>query len=377
MKRITINRISLSISAAALLGGCGGGQPPIGAPSAPAVLSPLRSAPPTSYLYVAHCCGVLNNGDVTVYAPGETKVVRRIVRGAFDPIDVLVDRKGTLYVLNQSRAYQGGISITEFDRGSRGKYSRRISGFYWADALALDKSDDLYVANCNTCNDSGARAMAAARDSVTVYRAEETTLLRTITQGIHKPSSLAFDGDGNLYVANGGSKNHHPSVTVYAAGSGTPLRTITKGITHPGLVAVDKVGDLFVTDGDIFSSRVIEYAAESDKILRKIGDEISGPDALSIGDSGTLYVSNWPLDPSGPGWVSVYEPGNSKAKYRIVAGIDDAVALALDRDENLYVANVGGNRGRVTVYAQDSRKPLRSMMSDKFGEPRSLALGSE
>jgi hypothetical protein len=49
-------------------------------------------------LYAADCCGVLNHGDVTVYYPGQTKVERHIVKGAFNPTDIALDRTGTLYV---------------------------------------------------------------------------------------------------------------------------------------------------------------------------------------------------------------------------------------------------------------------------------------
>ncbi|MGA8533626.1 MAG: hypothetical protein WB615_05915 [Candidatus Tumulicola sp.] len=40
------------------------------------------------------------------------------------------------------------------------------------------------------------------------------------------PAALAFDGSGNLYVAN----DYHSSVTVYAPGSKSVLRTISKGV---------------------------------------------------------------------------------------------------------------------------------------------------
>jgi DNA-binding beta-propeller fold protein YncE len=373
---------------AALLAGCGGSQPPIGAPGAmpqslaittqrtfPEALPPLF-VKTGSYLYAADCCGVLNHGDVTVYYPGQTKIERHFVKGAFNPTDTALDRTGTLYVLDQSYAGPEGIAVTEFDRGSATP-SRRIKGFYWATTVALDRSNNLYVANCNTCVDSGDGAPAAARDSITVYRPKQTKVLRTITQGIHKPYSIAFDHAGNLYVANGKSKHVHPSITVYGPGSNSILREITQKITIPISMALDESGDVFLINGDIFKAEVIEYAPDSSKVLRTITDGISGPRALALDASGALYVANWPSAPSGPGWVSVYAPDSSSPEYKIVRAINGPLALALDGGGNLYVANIRGRRGRVSVYAANARKPLRSMISGRFGEPRALAFGPQ
>ena len=61
---------------------------------------------------------------------------------------------------------------------------------------------------------------------VTVYAPQATKPLRKIVAGIGRPIALALDPSDNLYVANGGEG----SVTVYAAGGTTLLQTITKGI---------------------------------------------------------------------------------------------------------------------------------------------------
>jgi DNA-binding beta-propeller fold protein YncE len=47
---------------------------------------------------------------------------------------------------------------------------------------------------------------------VTVYAPGSKSVLRTISQGLNDPGALAFDGSGNLYVANITGN----AVTVYA-----------------------------------------------------------------------------------------------------------------------------------------------------------------
>lgn len=358
----------------ALLGGCASPTQSTTPLSKPAPFNPTLAA--KLYLYEADCCGVLNGGGVKVYAPGQQKVLRRLVKWAKIPQLIRLDRTGTLYVLNGSNVGPGGIAVSEFDEGHE-NVSRRVGYFYWVTTFALDRSNELFVANCNTCYDSGAKPDAKVLDSVTVYGAHQTKLSRTITEGIHSPWSLAFDGAGDLYVSNGGIKGKHASVTVYAPGSKTPLRTITRGIKHPGELAIDKSNDLFVTNGTApvsGTSEIIEYAPGSDTILRTITDEIADPDSLALDASGTLYVSNWPLSPSGPGWASIYASGSTKPEYVIATKIEQPVDIALGGDGNLYVANLGG---WVSVYAAGARKPLRVIESGGLGDPRSLTFGSE
>jgi sugar lactone lactonase YvrE len=391
MKKLPTRHHRLSACAAiALLAGCGGAQSPIGpfgttaqgaataverrSPEVPQAIRPTTSTT-GSYLFAADCCGVFNSGDVNVYDPGLTGLSRQVVRGAFNPIAIAVDRTGTLYVLNQSYGYAGGISITEFDRGST-KRSRRIAGLYWGVAMTLDRRNNLYVANCNTCVDDSRRGGPdKARDSVTVYQAKTTGLLRTITQGIHTPQSLALDAAGNLYVANAGSNQFRPTVTVYGPGSTSLLRTVSQGIAQPDHLAIDDIGDVFVANGYF---EVIEYASQLSKRLRTINDQIASPESLATDASGNLFVANSDSYPA-EGWVSVYAPGSSNVAYKIVTGVDDPVALTLDGDKNLYVANdqwgQPGTSGRLSVYAPQARKPLRSMRGGRYGGPFAVVLG--
>jgi sugar lactone lactonase YvrE len=124
-------------------------------------------------LYVANHNGSTGflGGNVTVYAPGKTKVLRTISQGVSLP-----------------------------------------------DALAFD-SGYLYVANDN--------------NTVTIYAPGKTTVRRKISQGLHGPDAFAFDGFDNLYVANGGSSSSRGNVTVYVPGSSKVLRTISQAVDAP------------------------------------------------------------------------------------------------------------------------------------------------
>ncbi len=369
-------RLTGAIGVAASVAACslgptlstGSAKGPSGAASA------VATAANGSYLYVADCCGVLNAGDVTVYPAGATKGVRRVIRGAHFPMALAMDSRDTLYVLNESAVGPEGIAVTEYDRGEK-KPARRIGYFYWATALALDRSDELYVANCNTCVYSGTthHADSERRDSIMVYAARGTTLLRTITRGVHQPSSLAFDSSGDLYVVNVKTQKRPGSVTVYAPGSGSPARTITQGLGRPALATVDGSDDLFVTNGE---SQVLEYASGSGEPVRTIETGIASPDAMTTDDAGTLYVADPDWLGHEVGWISVHPAGDSSPSYEIKDGINEPVAIALDHSGNLFVANIGTRDGRITMYPPGAHRPSLIIPSGPHGGPRAFALGT-
>ena len=71
-----------------------------------------------------------------------------------------------------------------------------------------------------------------------------TTPTATLT-GLIAPQALAFDGSGNLCVADPGSN----TVSEFAPGSTTPTATLT-GLSDPQALAFDSSGNLFVANYD-------------------------------------------------------------------------------------------------------------------------------
>jgi hypothetical protein len=87
-------------------------------------------------------------------------------------------------------------------------------------ATRLSGSASLYVAN---------ERLSGGEDSVQVLPVGSQKRSRTITDGVSTPDALAFDGLGNLYVANYGNA----TVTVYAPGTTTVSESISEGISTP------------------------------------------------------------------------------------------------------------------------------------------------
>ncbi|MFY9720497.1 MAG: hypothetical protein WAK16_12730, partial [Candidatus Cybelea sp.] len=71
---------------------------------------------------------------------------------------------------------------------------------------------------------------------VSVYEPGSAQPIRRITDGINRPNDLAIDPSDNLYVANLNTS----SVTVYSPGGAKLLYRITKGLKFAEALAIGR-----------------------------------------------------------------------------------------------------------------------------------------
>jgi hypothetical protein len=128
---------------------------------------------------------------------------------------------------------------------------------------------------------------------------------------------------------------------------------------------------LFVTNSDGYNTAVTIYdaAINDPSPIAAITEDLLDPFGDCIDGDGTLYVTNEPS--SGLGWVSEYALGKTKPLRRITEGIDIPGYCAIDGQENLWVANVGGPT--VTEYLKGSTKP-HTILKNGLTYPNSVAI---
>lgn len=187
----------------------------------------------TGNLYVG------NTASIAVFAPtsrpGYMKYERSITKGVERPVALAIGSSDELFVANCARCpysqpgkrkdwisvYSSGGStpLMRFDDGADGKKQPH--------ALAIDSTGRLYVAN------GGFGKAGVQTGEVAVYAAGGTEPIGTITQGIDVPVALALDPSDNLYVANS-----YSDVTVYSAGGTQLLQTIKDGAKYPQTLVI-------------------------------------------------------------------------------------------------------------------------------------------
>jgi CSLREA domain-containing protein len=222
-----------------------------------------------------------------------------------------------------------------------------LTGLSFPQALAFDAQGNLFVAN-------------SGNGTVSVFAPGGTTPTRTLT-GLNLPQALAFDARGNLFVTNAGSG----TVSVFAPGGTTPFATLT-GLNIPEALALDARGDLFVANQGDGTVSVFESGGTT-PFATLTGLNI--PEALALDAQGNLFVAN-----SGNDTVSVFAPGGT-TPTRTLTGLNGPRALALDAQGDLFVANAGtiGSVGTtVSVFAPGGTTPTRTLTG--LDLPQALAL---
>ena len=185
---------------------------------------------------------------------------------------------------------------------------------------------------------------------VSIVRISPDRVGTPFVSGILNPTGLAFDPSGDLFVTS------RAEGAVYRIDAGGESTTYAEGMgTATGLV-FDPEGNLYVGDrsGTIFKIAP-GHTPESPQIFVYATLEPSvAAYHLALGSDGTLYVTAPTLSPHDCIWA-IDRDGSTSAWFR---GLGRPQGLALDANENIYVAaSHQGRRGLIRI-TQDGRAEI-------------------
>ncbi|MFN8471644.1 MAG: NHL repeat-containing protein [Anaerolineae bacterium] len=181
-----------------------------------------------------------------------------------------------------------------------------------------------------------------ARATSSVPLATPLPTLLTITAGdgnLRRPSALALDKDGNIYVGD--------QLGVYQFDpSGKYVKTLVKvgadsGLRGPSGLAVTPNGDIYIADNVV--STVFHLTPDgkiADKITSVDGQPLDQPVTVTADPQGNIYVVNQnsaevlKLDPKGKVLTKIGSKGDKTGEFM------RPHALALDKDGDIYVTDL-------------------------------------
>ena len=203
-------------------------------------------------------------GSVTVYGPdwasGDTAPIKTLIggnTGLDGPQRVAFDSRNNMYVANYS-----SDSVTMYNAGWAGGNTAPVktlvggnTGLNMPSDLAFDSDDNLYVSNVDAGGPSD------PEDTVNVFAAgwadgdsAPIAFLRGPDTGLDEPLGLAIGGNGKIYIANvqGDSVTVYGDFTTWAAdGNTVPLKTLSgaeTGLDGPWGIAFDANGNMYVAN---------------------------------------------------------------------------------------------------------------------------------
>jgi sugar lactone lactonase YvrE len=150
--------------------------------------------------------------------------------------------------------------------------------------------------------------------------------------GLNSVAAMALGPNGNLYVAEPNSMIDEVSLS----GNITPFATT--GVFAPDAMAFDSFGNLYVTgaiksDGSFAS--LIEKITP-DGTVSTFSNGANGPLGLAVDKNNNLFVANF-----GDNSIDEITPGGTETQF--ASGLSSPAGLAFDADGNLFVSNVGNN----------------------------------
>lgn len=198
-----------------------------------------------------------------------------------------------------------------------------------SNAIAFDSSANLYVATC-----AAGCATGVSPDTVSIFAPPYNGQPTVMTKGIADPTSLAFTPAGKLLVGNcascslGGTDSIAMFSPPFTANS-APVATNSSGIAHPTALAFDSNGNLFVANcptgctGSGAGGTVTEYASPyTGTPSNTLGNGVlSSPVSLAFDSSNNLYVANVNSLNYGGGFVELFAPAPS---YIVATSITSA-----------------------------------------------------
>ena len=191
MKLTTINLVAVSITAAALLAGCGGSQPPIGAPGAmPQSRAIATHAERSGSWMLPDAKGgdllyVSDNRTVTVYSYPRGRL-EGTLRGFYISSGECVDSKGNVFITNF-----GTSQIFEYAHGDTKRLAVLDSPSAGPNGCSIDPlSGDLAVATLGADFNGAIELYKAARGRPTMYT----------DSNFQQFYFCGYDPNGNLFV---------------------------------------------------------------------------------------------------------------------------------------------------------------------------------
>ena len=177
---------------------------------------------------------------------------------------------------------------------------------------------------------------------VSIVRISPDGVGTPFVSGILNPTGLAFNPDGELFVTS------RAEGTVYRIDAGGTANVYAEGMGIATGAAFDREGNLFVGDRN---GTIFKIAPGNSDSARKIFvyatlEPSVAAYHLAVRADGMLFVSAPSLSSNDCIWA-IDQDGSTSAWFR---GLGRPQGLALDRDNNLYVAaSMQGQRGLIRI----------------------------
>ena len=178
--------------------------------------------------------------------------------------------------------------------------------------------------------------------------------------GLNAPKSIAVDGSGNVWAANGGNNSISELSSSGKAISGFAGYT-GGGLNAPWGIAVDTAGNIWVTDPIVIGGGTLSKFSSSGTALSPsgfTGNQLSDPFGVAVNGAGVSWVANYKttsafLNTGAP--QGFYGPGSGTHNFYNIA-IDSSANVWMSDKDASAVAEFTSTGKTVSSYSAGGQK---------------------
>jgi sugar lactone lactonase YvrE len=224
----------------------------------------------------------------------------------------------------------------------------------------------------------------------------------SLTDGYHELFGIAADGDGNVYVSDGAAGRVYQLQTK-TANPGAELVTLAGGLETPSALAFDGNGQLIVANTGAHTISRIDLKTKAVSVVAGVAGRsgnndgsateahFNGPVGVAVGKDGSIFVADTYNDrirviaPNGQvrTLAGGTEPGLADG-IGAEARFDTPCGIAVAKDGALIIADTGNHRirrvgldGQTTTIAGAGEAIERLLPEAPFNEPIAVATRDE
>lgn len=150
-------------------------------------------------------------------------------------------------------------------------------------------------------------------------------------------NGLTIDSNGNVFASDYfGPNGTFNGSTVYKIESQDSVSVFANALSGPAGLAFDSQGNLFVANfNGGFISKVDSSGSKT-----TFATGLNFPAGLIFDSQGNLFIANY-----GNGVVTKITPGGTKSNFAVLGAVNQLVGITIDSSENLYVSTL--NNGKI------------------------------
>ncbi|HYL26426.1 MAG TPA: hypothetical protein VEW74_01260 [Candidatus Nitrosotalea sp.] len=239
---------------------------------------PMAKTAPTHWLYVSDYAA----GAVKILKNGSYREIGSITSGIANPDGIYLDKRGNLYVVNQS-----GPNITEYAPKSTVPSHAYANNMLTPNSVTTDAYGNVFEADFGSGSGGAVNEYYQGLD-----QAVRTCSPGSTAGGNAGVFGVAVDPNGDVFVAYALPGSNGGAISEYPGGlKGCPEQTLAISFGLPTGIALDAAGDLVVPDA--IGHAVDVVAPPYTSVSRTIGSGFTTPWEVTLSkDNNEAFVAD-------------------------------------------------------------------------------------